>query len=298
MSTADFPDAYLVGAPKAGSSALMNMLIQHPEIQGCGIKEPNYHCRDLDMPGARTTREYLKLCVRQPNKKVLVDGSILNLFSQEAAKSIHSCSPDARILMVLRNPVEAMYSWHSQMVFTGNEPIVDFREALEAESDRRNGLRVPAFGASSRCPELLYYSAVMKYAEQIPRYLALFPRDHIHILLQEDLRRDPANVSSAVFAFLGVSQFKPVAESVNANKVRRSPGLHRTLKQIFAAPARVLLPVRLRWQLIRMLDRWNSVETPRPKMTDQLAQTLAEQVRPDVEQLEILLGRTLNHWLR
>ncbi|MBL8820397.1 MAG: sulfotransferase [Planctomyces sp.] len=296
MTTVRFPNAYLVGAPKAASSALMNMLLQHPEIEGCAIKETNFHCRDLDMPGARTLEEYQEMCRVSSEAKVLIDGSILSLYSQEAAKSIYEMCPDAKILMVLRNPVEAMYSWHSQMVFTGNEPITDFEEALKAESERRQGRLIPAFGTTHRCPQLLFYSSIMNYVEQLPRFTTLFPAENIMILLQEDLKEGAVEQCRRVFRFLGVTDFCAVPDVVNVNKQRRFAGLHRFLKRWFASPVRALVPTRLRLRMILQMDRWNSVETKRERLSPETMAVLRENCLPQIRSLEQMIGRELGQW--
>ena len=149
------PRFYFVGAPKAGTSALSLFLGQHPQIGMCRLKEPNFHCPDFDLPRAQTDEEYLKLFSLEVKAKILGDASVLYLYSKVAAARIREYASDARILMVLRNPVEAMYSWHSQMVFTANEPIGDFARALEAEEERKAGRKIPSAGNGARCPALL-----------------------------------------------------------------------------------------------------------------------------------------------
>lgn len=291
------PRFYFVGAPKAGTSALSSLLVQHPEIAMCRIKEPNFHCPDLDLPGPRSEAEYLSLFEVRPQTRVLGDASILYLYSREAAARIRAYAPDARILAVLRDPVEAMHAWHAQMVYTGNEPIADFAEALAAEADRRAGRRLPTSGTAARSPALLLYRDVMRYAEQLERYLRLFDREQVRVLLYEDFAADPSGTAAAVAAFLGLSPFSPAARTVNPHKERRLPGLHAGLKRVFAAPARAWLPARLRLDLIRVLDRWTSREAPRRPMDPALARRLRDECRPDVERLAALLERDLGRWL-
>lgn len=290
------PQLFLVGAPKAGTSALSTFLAQHPQIAMCRIKEPNYHCPDLDLPGPATEAEYLALFEPGPQTRILCDASILYLYSREAAERIRCYAPDAAILMLLRNPLEAMLSWHSQMVFTANENFRDFGQALRAEPERKAGRRRPRTGVAARCPELLFYRDVMRYAEQIERYLAVFDRDQIRILFYEDFVAAPLEVYAGILGFLRLDPFEPRLRRVNVNKERRSWKLHSALKVAFAAPARALLSPRLRLDLIGWLDRLNSRELRRNPIDAELERQLREELRPEIERLGELTGHDLSHW--
>lgn len=288
---------YLVGAPKAGSSALANLLAQHPQISMCRIKEPNFHCHDFQLPGPKTEQEYLSLFSITPQTKFMADASILYLYSRSAAAAIAEYAPQAHILMILRNPVEAMYSWHSQMVFTGNEPITDFEKAIDAESERKQGRLIPQIGTTKYCPELLFYGDIMRYYEQIERYFSLFARQKILILFYDDFKNNPILVYQKTLKFLGLDEsFLPQSKNVNPSKVRRNLKLHYLLKKIFAEPARILLPAELRLNLINFLDQINSREARRLPMDPKLEKILKDKCMPDIIQLGNLLGRDLKHW--
>lgn len=291
------PSVFFAGAPKSGSSALSAFLAQHPAISVSRVKEPNFLCPDLDLPRPANEAEYLGLFEVGPETRLLVDASILYLYSRVAAERIAEYAPDARVLVMLRHPVDAMHSWHGQMVYTGNEPIVDFEAALAAETPRRRGAQRPEFGTSARCPELLQYRAVMRYGEQLERLFRHIPRERVRVVLHDDFRSDPGSVYAALLAFLGLTPgFQPAEREVNPSQARRSPGLHRGLKRLFAAPARRVLPLRLRLRLIEGLDRITSVERPRSPLDPGLRQRLVEECAPDVERLAALLGRSLAQW--
>ena len=292
------PRAFLVGAPKAGTSALARYLASHPEISVSSIKEPNYFAPDLDLPGPKSEAEYLSLFALTSATRILLDASILYLYSRTAPQAIAKYTNEPRIIIVLREPVEAMYAWHEQMVFTANEPLNDFRAALDAEIERKRGRLLPTAGAAARCPSLLFYRDVMRYSDQIERYLAVFDREHIHVLLYEDFRENPAGSFRRIAEFLGVDPaFTPEFAEVNLNKVRRSWLLHFWLKRAFAAPARALLPAQVRLNLISFLDRWNSREERRAPLVPWLREELRAECRSDVERLGRLIQRDLSSWI-
>jgi Sulfotransferase domain len=290
------PELFLVGAPKAGTSALAVFLAQHPQIAMCRIKEPNFHCPDLDLPGPRGEREYLDLFEPGPETRFLADASVLYLYSREAARRIRAFAPDARIVMVLREPVQAMYAWHGQMVYTGNEPITDFATALEAEEDRKRGRRLPAAGTGRRSPALLFYRDVMRYADQVPRFLDAFPREQVAIRLYDDFLADPERFYDGLIEFLGLRPFRPALRSVNPPRERRAPRLHRLMKRLLAAPAREMLPARIRLDWIQRWDRLTSRAAPRAPLAPALAADLRAGCRSDVLRLAECIDRDLSAW--
>jgi Sulfotransferase domain len=293
------PSLFLAGAPKAGTSALANFLAQDDRISVPRVKEPNFLCPDLDLPRPKSEEEYLSLFTTTPATRVLLDASILYLYSTRAAAEIAAYCPDARIIAILRNPVEAMYAWHGQMVYTGNEPITDFERALEAEADRKQGHQLPRYGVASRCPQLLFYRDVMRYAEQIERFLACFPRERLHIIRYEALKESPQAVFTGVLRFAGLEASSlPEFRTVNASQVRTTPALHAWLKKNFAGVARAFLPLAMRLQLIRWIDRWTSRELARPEIPKHVEAALTAECHEDVQRLEALLGDDLSAWYR
>ena len=116
------------------------------------------------------------------------EASITYLYSSTAAREIHTFNPHSRIMIMLRDPVEMMYSLHSQLLFTGVEDIEDFEEALDAEPERRQGRCIPP---GARIVDFLFYRRFSDYAPQLQRYIEIFGRDAIHVVLFDDLRDDP-----------------------------------------------------------------------------------------------------------
>jgi hypothetical protein len=296
MNRKSRPSFYLVGAPKAGTSALAALLDQHPQISMCHIKESNFHCPDLDLPKPKSEQEYLSLFSVTPDTKVLADASILSLYSHQSAQSITQYVPHPKILMILRNPVDAMYAWYSQMSFVRNEPLSSFQAALDAEAERKQGRLIPTYGSTKFCPQLLFYRDIMRYAEQIERYFSVLSRDQIMIFTYDDFKADSAAVYSKVLDFLELDSFTPKSQQVNANKERRMPGLHSFLKKTLAEPAKALLPTKTRSDLIVLIDKINSREVKRPQMDEQLKADLQAECLPDIIRLEKLIGRDLSHW--
>jgi hypothetical protein len=292
------PNFFIVGAPKCGTTAMYKYLSAHPEVFMSDTKEPNYFGQDLGIDPQwhiRDEEEYLKL-FDNASEKCVGEASVWYLYSQGAARRIRKFAPDAKILIMLRNPPDMIYSLHRQSLWTCNEDIHDFEEALDAENDRREGRRIPE---ESRFPQSVLYTQIAKFADQVRRYLDLFPKDKVHIVLFDDFAADTEKVYNEVLEFLEIStEFTPDLEPVNQAKplilrpinafLVRHPWLKKASRRLipFATLARLMdaMPRALR-----------SAGRPAP-MTDAARSRLTRKCRPDVERLTRLIGRDLSAW--
>ncbi len=202
--TAAWPDFYIVGAPKAGTTSLYEYLAAHPDVFLPDRKELLLFGSDLDVRNRRrwTADDLPELYGSAPAGSTRGLAYVWYLYSREAAREIAEVRPDARIVIALRDPVAALYALHSEFVYDGNEDIADFTAALEAEPDRCAGRRIPG---DAHFPAGLCYRATVRYAEQVERYLERFGADRVHVLLFDDLIADPEGTGAAVVRFLGLS---------------------------------------------------------------------------------------------
>jgi len=216
------PDFFIVGAPKCGTTALNDYLQAHPEIFIPAKKEIHFFGADLQFQRPRVTlSEYLSYFAPVQREKRVGESSVWYLYSQQAAEEIKAFSPAARIIIMLRNPVDMMYSLHSQRVYNDNENLVNFEEALAAEADRRQGKRLYQ-NASDAMGSL--YRAAATYTPQVQRYFAVFGREQVHIILFDEFARATPEVYRQTCEFLGVDpQFRPEFRIVNANDTGGKP---------------------------------------------------------------------------
>ncbi|NJL34400.1 MAG: sulfotransferase domain-containing protein [Chloroflexaceae bacterium] len=136
------PDFFIVGAPKCGTTAMTDYLNQHPDVFVPVVKEPDFFGSDLT--GRRyTTNLHTYLALFEPGRgKLCGEGSTAYIISKQAAQEIYNFNPEAKIIIMIRNPVDMLYSLHNQVVYTGDESIHDFALALAAEP---NASRVNIF---------------------------------------------------------------------------------------------------------------------------------------------------------
>jgi sulfotransferase family protein len=293
------PDFFIVGTFKGGSTALYEGLRRHPQIFMPFHKEPLYFGDDLTRRyGRMTEADYLRLFKNAKPGQRVGEASTWYLYSTSAAREIKAFSPDAKILVVLRNPVDVMYAQHNQLIFNVIEDIPDFAEALAAEPDRRAGRRLPPGPINV---ENLFYRHSVQFSEQLERYFDVFGRENVHVMLFDDLRRDGAMVVRGVLEFLGVDPSLAAAPpTANESRRVRSPLVQRL---IFAPKLLLpLAPMLRRFPLVRTvrtrLLQMNSEAKPRAPMDPDLRRQLLEEFRPEIERLGRLIDRDLTAWLQ
>ena len=293
------PSFFIVGAPKCGTTSLNDYLRQHPGLFIPERKELHYFGSDLKFTKTvRPTREeYLAHFSPAQPGQVAGEASVWYLFSQLAAQEIHDFCPAAKIIIMLRSPADMMYSLHSQYLFESNEDLADFAAALAAEEDRSQGRRLPP-GSNYR--EGLLYRRVARFAEQVSRYLDVFPREQVHVIDFGEFSKDTPRVFAEVLQFLGVdSSFRCEFEVRNPNKQVKSTSLHNFLNNpgTFAILLGRLIPKSLRRSLIDRLKKVNSPAAPRPPLSAEIRAQLNREFSPEVERLGKLVGRDFSKWL-
>lgn len=290
------PNLFIVGAPKCGTSSMYEYLFQHPGICFSKFKEPNYFNTDRARRKSPSEASYLKQFSDCSEATWVGEASTWYLFSKVAAENIHCFNPDARIIIMLRDPVDTMYSLHSQNIFNGIEPERDFGKAMSLEQARHE-----RFASGERVNVNLFYRDVVRFSEQIERYFKVFGRDRVHVIRFDDLKTDVQSVYRKTLEFLGVdANFTPTFEIVNPNKqpkylwlrnlVRHPPNFVRRI-------AKIIVPgYWTRRILVDKINLANSKTMVRDILDPDLRIQLKQEMRPEVERLEKLLGWDLSSW--
>lgn len=292
------PDFFIVGAFKAGTTALYEYLRVHPDLFMSVPKEPMFFGQDLTPRYRRMTeQEYVALFKDAREDQHAGEASPWYLYSTTAAREIREFEPTPRAIIMLRNPVDVMYSQHSQLVFNRREDLTDFAQALAAEDDRLAGHRLPADAIR---PEALYYRRSVRFPEQVARYLDVFGREAVHFIVFDDLVAEPRGVYRSTLEFLGVDPTVEVDLSAyNANKRPRSGLMQRMIfaprgpiRRVFGRLRSVPVMHRVRDALVAA----NSTQAARSKMDPELRRQLTEEFAPQVAELGALIGRDLSSW--
>lgn len=294
-----WPDFLIVGAPKCGTTAMADYLRRHPEVFLPRRKELNFFGGDLVFRRSRMTEtEYLGVFARARQDQRIGEASVWTLLSETAATEIHGVRPDAKIIIMLRNPVDMMHSLHSQRVYNGTENLFDFEEALDAEEDRRSGFRLPARWDNRMGYD---YRAAARYTSQVERFLRTFGRANVSVILFDDFRGRTEDVYRETCHFLGIDpDLREDLAVVNGNKRTRSDRLRDFIR--FASPrsraiVRTVVPhPALRTGLKLRFKRLNTRYEPRRPMDPALRERLRREFRAEVEALGRLIERDLGAW--
>lgn len=297
----NYPNLFIVGAPRCGTTSLHYYLGQHPDIFMSHAKEPYYFLTDLPHRDRFSRTAYFDLFRDPGDVRYAGEASVLYLRSETAATAIHAFCPRARIIIMLRNPAELLHSLHCHCLRTANEDIFDFERALAAEPERERGLRIPR---TAYFPTGLCYRQMVDFVPQVRRYLDTFGQASVRIILFDDFKKATLEVYRDLLAWLGVAgEFRPNLTPQNAStplpnlfiqrQLRRNRflrGIRRGLQALVPDPATRL---KIQAAIGRRTQR-----QPNPRMDPELRRRLLEEMRPDIDALGELVGIDLSVWYR
>jgi Sulfotransferase family len=291
-----WPNFFIVGAPKAGTTSLYAYLAQHPQVFMPAVKEPQYFAQvrpsaefEHLVEAIADQRSYLRLYRRARGYNAIGDASPSYLWHPEVPGRIKRVAPEARIIIALRDPIERAHSHYLADFREGTESLA-FDAALRNDLARsRKGLGVSHM-----------YVEFGQYAAQVGRYLDVFGPERVHLLLFDDLRTSASHAVAGICRFLGLD----AAPAADIDTARVHNG--------FAAP---------RWEWTRRVAgrRWarrlGQSVVPRsigafiferlfnrpgvkPAIDPRAKELMLPIYEPDVLRLESMLGRTLSELRR
>lgn len=298
-------DFVIVGQPKSGTTALAQFLAEHPDVCMSVPKEPGYFATDLIAESdayhegkqkyfsVRSKGDFNKLFQHSRPGQVCGEASTIYLYSQSAAENIYQHNPEAKIIIMLRNPIDMVHALHMQYVNTTFEDEQDFESALAKETERKQGKQLPK---RARCPSLLFYSERVKYAEHIQRFFDYFPQDQILILISEEFRNNNAAQFKKVAELLGVdAQFQPNFSTVHGSKSPRSQSIHKLLHfPLLKKLAYKILGAKLYTSIYKTVNKVLMEQKARSDISPHTKTELSRQYYPEVVKVSTLLGRNLN----
>lgn len=295
------PNFLIVGAAKSGTSSLDYYLSQHPEIYIPRKKEAHYFSIP-DFPASfrgpgdegmneytiRSRTDYERLFDDVREEKAVGESSVFYLYYPETAERIRQEIPDAKILIILRNPVDRAFSAYMHLIRDEREHL-PFDQALAAEASRKQMDYEPMW----------LYQELGLYSEQVKRYLDVFGPSQVKVIVFEEFIANPHAALKDVFQFLGVDAEFTVDTSIRLNEsgqvksrwlynfISKPNFLKEAIKPLFPTAVRERLGLRAK-----------SMVLEKATMESQVRAQLADNFAPEIGKLEALLNRDLKKWKR
>ena len=289
------PNFIVIGAAKAGTTALYWYLAEHPDVFMSPVKETNFFAYGVDESGKllygnpelhqypiRTLADYEKLFDDAGDAVAVGEASPIYLECPQAAGRIRDRLPEAKLICGIRQPVERAYS--------------DYLMYLRFKGTRLEPARDLSSGAQWAQPGS-HWMQIGRYYEQLKRYYDVFPRHQIHVFLFDDLQRDALGTVQGMYRFLGVDPtFAPDFDTPhNVGGVPASMFLEKMLTN------KVIRSAVAPWASVRAVNWMRRLRTRNmrkaPPLSRALRGELTTHFRQDIEKTSELIQRDLKHWL-
>jgi hypothetical protein len=314
------PLVCIAGAPRCGTTSLAQFMRAHPDICFSRIKEPHFFSRfDLsalpdDELRLTVTAAYLRRFFRRTGQEAVVaEGSVSYLYAAERMRPLLRLWPNAKFIVMLRDPLELLPSLHRRLLYLGDETINDFAEAWRLNGARAAGRKIPRTCVD---PRMLRYDEVGRLGNYLSEFLKVVGRNRCLVILHEDFATDPAAVYRRVQHFIGVRAVEPPEQRIHRASTGYRIGwlqrllyrppiitraiLRRTPKQDAVLGVRDRKSsslVRLARTMRRQLLRWNRTPALPTLIPGDVTREISELLADDIELLSALIGRNLDHWL-
>lgn len=316
--------AFIVGAPRSGTTTMSKMLSTHPKIAMPFVKEPHYFAQhDLralpdDELRGRVQSDYLDKFFDElePGQSVGGDGSVSYLYVPEQMEPILKLWPESGFIIGVRDPMTLLPSLHKRLIFVGDETILRFEDAWDAIPDRVAGRRIPR---TCLDPRLLRYDEAARYATYLERLFTTVGRDRCLVVVFDDLTSDPLGQYRRIMEFIGLQPL----DSIDLTGEREGRGVRwHWLQRLLKRPPKVLHPYlagklhkrrtmekaeagsdatkRKRVLSIRKrLLKWNRLDEVRKEpIPIHVQQQIRDHFQDEIDRLGALLERDLSHWLQ
>ncbi|MCP4147307.1 MAG: sulfotransferase [bacterium] len=279
------PNFFIVGMPRSGTTSLYAYLKQHPDIYVSLFKEPHFFGTDLTQPRINVTDEelYYGLFAGAGQRKRVGEASVWYLTSATAAGEIKAFNPGAKIIVMLRNPVDMIQSLHSLYMRTGNENVADIEAALALQPGRMQGKKIPP---GCYFPEGLFYTEVAIYFDKSKRFVDRFGLDNIQFVIFDEFASDTPSAYKAVLAFLEV---EPSFQAHFGDDEAKEAVRPMVLQQVRQAHPEIKKRLQRKQGKTHIGKRYAA-------FAPEARKRLMEQFKIDIEKTGALIKRDLSGW--
>ena len=276
-----WPNFFIVGAPKAGTTSLYEYLRTLPGIFMPKEKEPSFFCKIKYESAIQNKNEYLKLYEKVTDEKIIGDASVMYLSEPGASRQIFQTVPNAKILISLRNPVERAYSQYL-MHLTKKQLTTSFHEQLLKELNQ---------SFDHRGPHIQLECGL--YSEDVKRFLNTFEKNNVKIIIFEEFIKNIEDTVEEILKFL--DQYSKITNFNNKVHNKFSPARGTISERILTSKSLFKISKRIMSKSTRksLIDKFLIGERVKPKMDAEDRDALIKYYKSDVIILKKILGREL-----
>lgn len=280
---------------------MINYLKIHPEVFVPEETGLYFFCEDFAAHRLVTTLEDYQRRFPEKGYRAYGESAAIYIYSRPGLEKMRAFNPAAKLIIMLRRPLEMVHSFHAQLLYDLDEDEPDFQRAWQLQEARSKGNQLPA---RCRYPRLLQYADIGKLGKYVQHVLQIFAREQVHFIFFEDFTTRTDQVYRETLAFLGLSSFSlPDYPAHNLSK-RYTSKLISTLTR--RPPPRLVnadLTLKRalgieRWGVLEFLDRLNVKEHQRDELPEAFRQQLLAEFHRDIQLTAELTGRDLTHWLQ
>jgi len=286
------PNLFIIGCPRCGTTSLARWLAEHPDVfffvgrDKYTKIEPHYWCSDLNTQGRMNKKTYFRIFKNKDTFKHAGEASTWYLYSQEAIKNIERAIYSPKYILLIRNPIELVYS------------LWNFRFS----SGREEANFLKAFHNPKYTSKLYDYKSIGKISYKLERLYNLVPQNRILVLILDDIKKNPTKQWKKVTQFLDIKNFKVNLVAYNANRIPRNRltgVLYRTFVSFAQKTARFrirsgLYNLGIQGKIKNILLNNNPIEVK--KMPYHIREILLNEFLSEIERLEKLLNRKFDSW--
>ncbi|KHE71456.1 sulfotransferase [Halobacillus sp. BBL2006] len=294
------PNLFIVGAAKSGTTALYNYLNAHPEVFMSSTKEPHFFCQkyiDLPLKGPGDLEnqkkwitnqvKYKKIFNQYNSEKVAGEASTQYLYYYNTAKELHSFNPNAKIIIMLRDPIDRAVSAYTHLKR-------DLREKYSFDE----GLRKEEYRIDNNYEFIWHYKNVGLYSKQVKKYIEVFGEDNVKVIIYENFKKDLDANLYEIYKFLGINEkvrIKNRGAKYNVSGVPKNKFINYLAneKNFLKKILKPIIPSNIRGKISGEL---RSFSYKKLEISEETRSYLIDFYQKDIESLEEILGYKITTW--
>ena len=287
------PDVYIIGAQKSGTTTLYDWIAQHPQVFGDPLAK-DFPFFSHDILYKKGPKELAKFSKGASPNQLILGGDANTMFSKDAGKRLYKVIPNAKLIAILRNPVERAFSAYCHAV----ERLLENRTFEQAIKEELSGYCYSPLDSMRK--DYLRHGL---YAQQLKSIMKYYPKDQLFVITFEEWKENPKKIMREIFSFIGVDEsFIPVMHIKNVTKGRYrfsfvAKIIHwQAPENALGNLLKLMIPFRIRTYIRQKLSEINRTDAPKPDFPTSIRRLLKEYYKDEIRELEEILGRKLTEW--